>query len=353
MKITTLSVALCLAASTALADKKSTLKPIDNAVGKRADPGVQNAVQDRPLAQSKHHHKEHYIEAHRDGKSKSSNRNNQKGDHRSKDDQDEEKEEKEKGCNEEKEEGSKGKKAGGAGKQSGNAKKSDEELLKDGKEQGIGNGKSDNKKSGDSKNTSVKEPQVRSSVGSGVKNSNVATPGAADPGSAAPTDSTSPLWLAQPYGASLGPNPDPIFAEAIKPKTPVDIRLMQGPPESLREVAVLKAAVDSNLHSFQWTVPVAKAGDPRSNKNNVGEPLQMSQKGDLPQHTTKGPLIKPAAPPNPIPADNKPAAPKPAVNSPPVAAKPVGHTSAAVEGSHRSANMLGIALTLFGAVYLL
>lgn len=98
--------------------------------------------------------------------------------------------------------------------------------------------------------------------------------------------------------------------------------------------------VDTYSHYFE----VVKAGDPRSKKSNVGEPLQMPQKGDMPQPLNKGP-IKPASPPNPVPA--------PAATSKPVSpvAKPAVHASSAHSEIHQGANMLALAMTLFGAVY--
>ncbi|KAF9901377.1 hypothetical protein EC991_006228 [Linnemannia zychae] len=204
-----------------------------------------------------------------------------------------------------------------------------------------------------------------------------------------PRDYASPLWLVQPYGSSVwaqgetyvvswGPNPDPVYAKSLKPNTPVEIRLMQGPPDNLKEIAVLSNAVDSSVHKFEWLVPttvtpatdysirmshagdvdtyshyfeVVKAGDARSNKSNVGEPLQMPQKGDMPQPLNKGPINKPASPPNPVPAPaaNTPASPA----SAPAAAKPAVHASSAHSETHQGANMLAFAMTLFGAVYFL
>ncbi|KAG0239500.1 hypothetical protein B0O80DRAFT_492288 [Mortierella sp. GBAus27b] len=461
MKITTLSAVLCVAASTALADK-STLKPIENAntVGKRADPGVQGPTIGRPLGvirheqqggKSKHGHKEHHIEAHRDGKSKSRNDDKESNeDSNSDQDEDEvheqsedshheehdddEKEEKS-GSEKDEEQEVKGKKSGvdkqdkqgsdaGSSKESSKGQGADKSSEnkggaakdsqdgssvtsgpKDGSndksnngaqggtsaDSGVKNGNNNNNNNNGAQNGSNGSNNGVQNGSSGVTNGNKNGSGNAAAPNSAVTDVVSPLWLVQPYGASVweqgrtyviswGPNPDPVYAKAIKPKSPVDVRLMQGTPENLREIAVLKTGVDSDLHFFQWTIPasvvpakdysirlthqgdvdtyshyfeVVKAGDPRSNKSNVGEPLQMPQKGDTPQHTGKGPMIKPAAPPNPLPADNKPAPAKPVDSTPPAAAKPVDHKSAAVDNSHKNANMLGIALTLFGAVYLL
>ncbi|KAG0292833.1 hypothetical protein BGZ96_003604 [Linnemannia gamsii] len=217
----------------------------------------------------------------------------------------------------------------------------------------------------------------------------VTTPAAGEEGKGAtnpsvPRDYSSPLWLVQPIGSSVwaqgttyviswGPNPDPVYAKALSPKSLVDIRLMQGPPTDLKEIAVLSSGMDSSIHKIDWLVPttvtpatdysirmthegdvdsyshyfeVVKAGDPRSNKSNVGEPLQMPQKGDMPDSLHKEPT-KPASPPNPLPsAPSKPAAA-------PAAAKPVVHASSAHSETHQGANMLALAMALFGAVYFL
>ncbi|KAG0349231.1 hypothetical protein BG004_000455 [Podila humilis] len=213
---------------------------------------------------------------------------------------------------------------------------------------------------------------------------NAGSPASPATDAASSNEFTSPLWVVQPFGASVweqgrayviswGPNPDPIYAKKLAAKAPVDIRLMQGPPEHLKEVAMLKKDTDSSLNSFQWTVPttlalakdysirlthegqvdtyshyfeVVKAGDARSSKSNVGEPLQLPKKGDQPQPLNKGSMIKPVAPPNPFPSE------KTAAKVPPVAAKPAAHKSAAV-GGIQHANVLALAMTLFGAVYLL
>ncbi|KAF9157051.1 hypothetical protein BG015_007577 [Linnemannia schmuckeri] len=217
----------------------------------------------------------------------------------------------------------------------------------------------------------------------GEKDKKGGAAGATNP--SVPRDYASPLWLVQPFGSSVwaqgvtyviswGPNPDPVYAKALNSKTPVDILLMQGPHDNLKEVAVLSKGVDSSVHMFKWLVPttvtpatdysirithagdvdtyshyfeIVKAGDPRSSKSNVGEPLQMPQKGDMPQ-LNKGP-IKPAPPPNPFPA---PAASSKPV-SPSAVAKPAAHASSAHSETHQGANMLAFAMTLFGAVYFL
>jgi hypothetical protein len=214
--------------------------------------------------------------------------------------------------------------------------------------------------------------------------------GAADPNAAIPTDYESPVWLVQPYAESVwaqgtnyviswGPNPDPNFAKNIAPKSPVEIRLMQGPPEELNVIATLVKSADSSLNSFQWLIPatlapgkdysiritqpgkldtyshyfeVVPAGDKRANKSNVGEKLEMPQKGDVPEPVNKGPIIQPAAPPNPFPAE-KPAASNPVPTNP--ITKPAAAAKPAVNGAtnQQNANILAFAMTLFGAVYFL
>ncbi|KAF9922244.1 hypothetical protein FBU30_007683 [Linnemannia zychae] len=200
-----------------------------------------------------------------------------------------------------------------------------------------------------------------------------------------PRDFVSPLWLVQPIGSSVwaqgttyviswGPNPDPVYSASLNSNIPIDIRLMQGAPDNLREIAVLSSGVDASIHKFDWLIPetippatdysirlshgsdvdtyshlfeIVKAGDARSNKSNVGEPLLMPQMGDTPQPLNKGPAPKPALPPNPLPANPPPSA------STPVVGKPAVHASGAHSESHQGANMLAFALTLFGAVYFL
>ncbi|KAF9909769.1 hypothetical protein EC991_008092 [Linnemannia zychae] len=211
----------------------------------------------------------------------------------------------------------------------------------------------------------------------------------ADPHALVPQEYESPLWLVQPYAESIwsqgttyvitwGPNPDPDYAKNISPKSPVDIRLMQGPPDKLKPVATLAKAADSSTNSFEWLVPatvapgkdytvritqpgkldtyshyfeVAPKGDARATKSNVGLPLELPKKGDAPQPLNKGPIIQPAAPPNPFPAE-KPATPaagsNPATINKPAAAKPAVNTA-----SNQNANFLAFAMTLFGAVYFL
>ncbi|KAF9156762.1 hypothetical protein BG015_001626 [Linnemannia schmuckeri] len=95
----------------------------------------------------------------------------------------------------------------------------------------------------------------------------------------------------------LGLNPDSGYAKNIASKSPAGIRLMQGPPDKL------KAA-----------------------KSNVGVPLEIPKKGDVPQPLNKGPIYQPAAPPNLFPAAKLAATPvgnNPASPPRPTAAKPV------------------------------
>lgn len=197
---------------------------------------------------------------------------------------------------------------------------------------------------------------------------------------------SSPLWMVQPYSASVweqgqdyviswGPNPDPAHSKNLEEHALVDIRLMQGPPDLLKEVFVIEKAVDSSTHSFAWTIPadlapatdytirlshegivdlyshffeVSKVGDPRSTKSNVGEPLVMPQLGAVPlPEKPKDSIIKPATPPNPFPADKVDTHP----DAKDPATKPATHASSSVES--KSANMLSFAMALFGAVYFL
>lgn len=213
------------------------------------------------------------------------------------------------------------------------------------------------------------------------------TPGTTTMPTTGKTSNTAPLWLVQPFGASVweqgvtyviswGPNPDPVYAKSLKPNTPIDVRLLQGPYDNLHEIAVLNTMMDSSLNSLTWTVPatltpahdyairlshegdldtyshyfeIVVKGDARSTKSNVGEPLKMPQMtGDVAPLT---PLNKPAAPPNPFPVvKTNPVPVKPA------AAKPAMHSSASatVAGeSRQGANMMALAMALFGAVYFL
>ncbi|KAF9112217.1 hypothetical protein BGX27_003772 [Mortierella sp. AM989] len=348
MKITTISAVMCLAATTAFADRKSTLDtPRDtNALEKR----IAEAVQRRPLGLIRH-------EDDKDGKEKQI----QGDDKKKNEDKGEEKE----------------------GHDDGEEK--DGKTKKDGKD--VADEKSDK--------DVTDEKDGKAPADAGKKDDKAATaPVSTAPSSNPSRDYSSSLWMVQPYGASVweqgrdyiiswGPNPDPVLAKNLKAKTLVDVHLMQGTAENLREVAVIKSGVDSSTNMYQWKVPktvtpakdysirlthgtevdtyshyfeVVKAGDTRSSKSNVGEPLQMPQKGDLPQD--KGSIIKPSTPPNPFPAEPKtgPKTPAPVnpppVAAPPVTAKPIAHASAATE-SRQSANIMVIALTLFGAVYML
>ncbi|KAF9965801.1 hypothetical protein BGZ70_004109 [Mortierella alpina] len=400
MKILTLSAVLCLVASTAVADKKRT--------GVVSTHVELNSDRDLLQAEARHHevsgmearrhqgmmvkrhdgqHKEHGVEAHKDGKRSSNDDDEDKDDEDEADDsadEDDDEDEKEKKDDEpkkgdsggSKKDGGKGKgaPAGGkkgapAGGRKGAPAKGGKDAAKTAPGKGVdaGGDKKGGATNGDLAGT-VSDPNI-------------------------PKDLASPLWLVQPYGASIweqgrayviswGPNPDPILAKALKPNTPIDVRLMQGPPDSLRDVAVLTADIDSSLNSFQWTVPttippandysirlsheglldtyshyfeISAAGDARSSPSNVGQPLEMPQKGDV--VVTNPPLddkSKPATPPNPVPEDIKPVVDTPPKADVPVAAKPVTHVASGAFGeTHQNANMLAFALTLFGAVYLL
>ncbi|OAQ33885.1 hypothetical protein K457DRAFT_15088 [Linnemannia elongata AG-77] len=413
MKISTLSAVLLLASTTVLADKKSPISSLNTAasiadkrearhheingisVVKRAVDGPKGV--NRHENQGKKKHNEHGLEAHSDGGSR----------YHDKDGEGKEV----KGGGDDEEEGEKKEKKGGKGdeKNGGDDKKGEEKEGKDGeakkggegdkkgaegeKKGGAGDkGDAADKKGGDKDASDKKGGEKDPATGGDDKGATTTTPaaggeedkkgGATNP--SVPRDYASPLWLVQPFGSSVwaqgetyviswGPNPGPVYAKALNPKTPVDILLMQGPPDNLKEIAVLSKGVDSSVHKYEWLVPttvtpatdysirmshagdvdtyshyfeVVKAGDPRSNKSNVGEPLQMPQKGDMPQPLNKGP-IKPASPPNPIPA----APSKPA--SPPAVAKPAVHASSAHSETHQGANMLAFAMTLFGAVYFL
>ncbi|KAF9395265.1 hypothetical protein CPC16_008849 [Podila verticillata] len=389
MKIYTITAVLCFAA-TALATQGSSnniREERQNKLARRAEypKGVQ-----RHENQHRKRHNEHGVEAHKDGRKHSSKNHDDNDeedgkeskdeDHKSKsDDGGKDKEDKEadteKEGEEKKQQGDEGKKVSG-GKDGEEAKGEDKKNGGEGK-----SADSDAKKGGNAGAAPAdgKKP-VAGAPATGA-------PAAGAPAAGSPTNpatnpnipraNSSPLWLVQPFGASIweqgrayviswGPNPDPLYAKKLADKSPVDIHLMQGPPDGLKEVALLKKDADSSLNSFQWTVPttvtpakdysirlinqgqvetyshyfeVVPAGDPRSSKSNVGEPLQMPTKGDVSQ-PQKSPT-KPAAPPNPLPAD-KAASP---------AAKPAAHASAAV--GVQSANMLAFAMTLFGAVYLL
>ncbi|KAG0317031.1 hypothetical protein BGZ99_006538 [Dissophora globulifera] len=330
MKITSLSAVFCLAAAATAANvnRPTYNHPYSSSLERRDAP---NAVDRR---ENKKGHDEHHVEAHKDGQRKGGKVANVDKEAKD-DDEDNDKEEKD-----------------------SDDKGEDKKDVKEGKD---GKDAAENKNGGKAPANGNNESTV-------------------------PRDYASPLWLVQPFGASIweqgrayvitwGPNPDPVYAKNIEPKSAVDITLMQGPPATLHEVTVLKKDVDESLHSFKWTVPtsvapakdytiritqagkletyshyfeVVKAGDPRSTKSNVGEPILLPQKGDMPQPLNKG---KTAPPPNPFPEDNKPDVSSKPGSAPPPDAKPVTHASSASET--RSANILAFALTLFGAVYLL
>ncbi|KAF9288462.1 hypothetical protein BGZ68_000253 [Mortierella alpina] len=405
MKILTLSAVLCLVASTAVADKKRA-GTVDTHV-------VQLSRNNADLqVEARHHeirgvivkrhdgqHKEHGVEAHKDGKKKSEDDEDRDDEDESDDSADEEddEDEKEKKDDDHKK-GSGGSKKDGKGKPGGDDKKNG-----GGAKKGPPGGKKDGTPAGGKKGGApgggkdVAKPAPGKGVDGGDKKGGATNGGdlagtVNDPN--IPKDLASPLWLVQPYGASVweqgrayviswGPNPDPVLAKALKPNTPVDVRLMQGPPDNLHEVAVLTADIDSALNSFQWTVPttippavdysirlshegvldtyshyfeISAAGDARSTPSNVGQPLEMPQKGDV--VVTTPPMDnknKPATPPNPVPEDVKPVVEEPPKADVPVAAKPVTHITpnGAFGETHQNANMLAFALTLFGAVYLL
>ncbi|KAF9192750.1 hypothetical protein BGZ51_004918 [Haplosporangium sp. Z 767] len=347
MKVTSLTALLCLSA-TALAantNRPSYDNVYTNNLAKREDSSI---IQPRLIARHSHHHKEHDHKAHKDDDS------GENGDDEKKDD---------------------GDKKNKGGKKGDSSKTKEDSDIK--KSEGEDKMKEDNdiKKSGGEIKVNGKDDQNAPAAGT-------------DGNGSADKEMTSPLWLVQPiaesvwehdraYVISWGPNPDPAFAKMIEPKSPIDIRLMRGTPETLNEVAVIKAGVDSSVHAFEWTVPatlpagkdytirisqegkvdtyshyfeIVEAGDPRSSKSNVGEPLQLPKKGDVPRPLNKGPTIKPATPSNPLPTE-KPAIP----NLPPTdsntAAKPKASVSAASET--RNANILAFVMTLFGAVYFL
>ncbi|KAF9936308.1 hypothetical protein BGZ67_002477 [Mortierella alpina] len=400
MKILTLSAVLCLIASTAVADKKRTgLVHTNIELDRNTDLQVEARHHEVSGVEARHHqgmivkrhdgeHKEHGVEAHKDGKRKSHDDDDDKDDEDESDDSEDEDDDDEKSDDHKKGGSGGSKKDGGKGK--GGAKKAPPGGKKDGtptggKKGGAGGGGKDAAKPAPGKGVDAggdkKGGATNGDLAGTVNDPNI------------PKDLASPLWLVQPYGASIweqgrayviswGPNPDPILAKALKPNTPIDVRLMQGPPDALREVAVLTANIDSALNSFQWTVPttvppandysirlshdgvldtyshyfeISAAGDARSSPSNVGQPLEMPQKGDV--VVTNPPLdnkSKPASPPNPVPEDIKPVPVDEPKADVPVAAKPVSHVASGAFGeTHQNANMLAFALTLFGAVYLL
>ena len=367
MKIITLSAALCLAAAAVATDihNPSIVEP--DSLVKRTGPRAVSRHEDQHKSST---HNEHGVEAHNDGGKKGHRKS-----HKEKEDD-----------NNEEEDGKE--KKGDDDKKSGDDKKDSGDDKKKGGEDDKKTAEEDKKNGGEGTDASKKGPGGTPAVGTpavgkdskpivdGKNGASVPNP-ATNPN--IPKDFASPLWLVQPYGASIweqgrtyviswGPNPDPVYAKNLQDKSPVDIHLMRGPPDRLTEVQVLKTGVDSSVHMFQWTVPatvtpandytirithagdldtyshyfeIVKAGDPRSSKSNVGEPLEMPKKGDTPQDLNKG---KPAAPPNPFP-DGKPATP---ATDP--AAKPVKENAAT---DSKSPNIMAFALTLFGAVYFL
>ncbi|KAF9582559.1 hypothetical protein BGW38_000061 [Lunasporangiospora selenospora] len=402
MKITALSTVLCLATAALAADSHQRhILQNDaniNSLEKRGGPKAVNRHENVHKT-----HAEHGVEAHKDGKHPS---REDHGEHHDNEDDNDEDEDGDNGGgkddNEEKkaEEGKKadnnkgGKKDGEKGNNKGDKKDDEKDGDKDGKKP-VGkkgepkDGKKDIEKAVDG------EAKPPAKDAKDAKNAKDGKPESAEN---LPTsqDFKSPIWLVQPFGASVweqgrdyviswGPNPEPAFAKVLADKAPIDIRLMRGDPNHLKEVAVLKKGIDSSLHSLQWKVPmtlvpakdytvrlthegsldtyshyfeVVKAGDARSSKSNVGEPLELPKKGDVPMplNKTPGAIIKPAQPPNPIPADaTKPVTPGAPAPAPPAngnTAKPVAHPSAA-ESLHRQANILTGTLAFFGAVFFL
>ncbi|KAF9206906.1 hypothetical protein BGZ49_001570 [Haplosporangium sp. Z 27] len=411
MKISTVSTMLCLAAVAAAANIERTTYE---------HPYVSSSSlerRDASKAVNRHEkrggdHDEHHVEAHNDGPRKKhkggKEKNHEKDEVQSKDK--DEKKENNNEDNEASEEKSKDddKSRNGGDKKKGDDQSSDKEDAKDADNDAKGNAKDDGNKNVADKDEGApagKAPAGNAPAGSAPAGNSPAgkSPAGNSPAgnngasNTLPRDYASALWLVQPFAASVweqgrayvitwGPNPEPSYAKKLKAKSPVDIRLMRGPPESLHEVAVLKNGVDESLHSFQWTVPtsatpakdytirishgndvdtyshyfeIVKAGDPRSSKSNVGEPIVMPQKGDAPKPLDKGGIIKPAAPPNPFPSQksntsNGAGQSKPSASSTPgtpAAAKPAVHTSGARDT--QSANILAFVMTLLAAVYFL
>ncbi|KAF9977043.1 hypothetical protein BGZ73_007156 [Actinomortierella ambigua] len=436
MKVLSLSAVLCLAASALAAVPQSqgasthSSNLADNGAvhnGLSAVSTPEN-VNRRPVGLMRHewmeHHKEHGLEAHRDGKGKPSSsddddKKEKNGDDSSSDDED-----------------SKGKKkSGDSGDDDGGDKKGSSEDSK-----GDESGDSDESKKGDSGSSSKDsdgskkgDSGKKNGPGSGKKNgpgkskgstdpskgdkgkgggapkdqspakggkpvpAAPATPGTPEKGTTPPptdstaappedssSDITSPIWVVQPFGASIweqgveyviswGPNPDASYAKNLAPKTPIKIHLMK----TQVELQLLASGVDSSVNMFKWKVPttlapakdysirlmaeggkletyshyfeVSPAGDKRSTKSNVGEPLEKPQMGDV--SLPLGSKIAPAPPPNPVPDVKKEpaAAVPPATDKPQAKAKPAAHS----DGSEVKSNMLAFALALFGAVYFL
>ncbi|KAF9127041.1 hypothetical protein BGW39_006167 [Mortierella sp. 14UC] len=156
------------------------------------------------------------------------------------------------------------------------------------------------------------------------------------------------------YEITWSPNPDPDYAKTISPKSPVDIRLMQGPPDKLKLIATLAKATDSSTNSFKWLVPATVTP-------GKGYSVRITQPGKLdtyshyfevvPAGDARASKSNLAAPPNPFPAE-KPAtlaaSANPSTINTPAAAKPVVNAA-----SNQNANFLAFAMTLFGAVYFL
>ncbi|KAG0360727.1 hypothetical protein BGZ54_009414 [Gamsiella multidivaricata] len=415
MKITIVSAVLCLATAAAAAnvDRSSYGHPSMNGLDKRDGTKAAKRHEDHHVEPAKDNSSNHdHGNGHDDKKDKSDNKNNQVN-------------KKESGANKDTKDGKGGKDdKGGKGDKGGNDNKNDgidnKDGGKDASEENDNTSAAIGDKDGD-KDASEEDDNALAAIGdndgdkgASEKDDNAPAIGDKDGDEAPanggddkieaapalnaddgiPRDYTSPLWVVQPYGASVweqnrayvitwGPNPDPIYAKNIKPKSPVSIRLMQGPPKMLREVSVLANNVDESLHSFEWMVPtsvepakdytirvthegeidtyshyfeVAKAGDPRSSKSNVGEPIKLPQKGD---QLDKEGDTKPDAPSNSSPEEStaNDAPPNSSSEESTISASHVIGGAAAMHASAASetlsANMLAFAMTLFGAVYFL
>ncbi|KAG0371736.1 hypothetical protein BGX24_001254, partial [Mortierella sp. AD032] len=331
MKITTLSAVLCLVATTALADKKATIHAKDlstaasvadirdarhheingSIVVKRAD-GPKGV--NRHENQKKSGHKNHGVEAHSDGGSRYHDKGDGEGKDAKKggDDEEEEEEKEKKGGHGDKKGGDSGDKKGDDGGDKkgnddgdkkgddGGDKKGDNGGDKKGSDGGDKKGGDTGDKkggdSGDKKGGDAGDKDVGDKKGGGVAapaagaddNQATTTPddkkgGTADPN--IPRDYASPLWLVQPFGSSVwaqgetyvvswGPNPDPVYAKSLNANTPVEIRLMQGPPDNLKEIAILSAGIDSSIHMLEWLVPTTVT--PATDYS-----IRMSHAGDL------------------------------------------------------------------------
>ncbi|KAG0198954.1 hypothetical protein BGX33_011958 [Mortierella sp. NVP41] len=364
MRITSLSVVLCLAATTVLADNKNTPgKPsiynhnlsvaasiadkreahhheINGAtVTKRANgPKGVNRHEEGWKKKNKKHN-EHGVEAHGDGGDRYHSKDGDKEEEKGGDKGEEKKKEKKGGDyedeDEDEDEAKEEEKKGGDNKGTTEKKKGGDKKGGDKDTATAGDDGKAPVAGTDDKETTATSPAAGGTTEDGKKG---ATGGVTNP--SVPRDYASPLWLVQPFGSSIwaqgetyvvswDPNPDPLYAKSLAAKTSVEVRLMQEPPDNLKEIAVISKAIDESLHMLEWTVPttvapatdysirlshpddldtyshyfeVVMADDPRSSKSNVGEPLQMPQKGDIPQPLNKGPINKPASPPNPVPA---------------------------------------------------